>query len=283
MSKLSATDKRLLDKLTNNVDNYAHADEVAVQDAPLGGNDAMRLGKIPGNPSFKAAFDVQILVKYFSVAAGVYTGVTAAALLAAEPTLATQLAAFVFNQSDFEGGFKYAQGQFPLSGWAYDVTPFRYGRDYPTTIYGELDATAKAQLRVGDLVIPYYASPGATDYVALVILRTKNVAYSKLLGSLGSNRFWINNIRYKVLNSAVGISQYGNDIVALRQSMFGKFGGDSANVDMFKMPEQFQDYIIDVPIKQGFDKDSGLGTYINYDSVDQTWSIFVASFEQVKA
>lgn len=174
---LTAEDKALLAKVNKSVAAYDHADET-------GGttSDQLRLKTIAGNPPFKAQFDVSMIIKYFSVAAGTYTAVTAAALLAAEATLATQVPAFIFGNSDFASGFKKSRGQFPLSGWTYD-TPFIYGRDFPNTEYGELDATAKAVLQVGDLVQPFYASPGATDYVAFVIVRCQQVGYATLLDS----------------------------------------------------------------------------------------------------
>lgn len=273
MTGLTKEDKKLLNLLNSKVDN---ADA-----AP--GTEQLRLNPIAGNPPFKAQFDVSIIVKYFSVAGGVYTGVTAAALAAAAPSLATPLAAFVFGQSDFAGGFKKAQGQFPVNVWAYD-TPFVYGRDFPNTEYGELDATAKAVLQVGDLVIPYYGSPGATDYVALVILRCQQVAYGTLVDSLSSDRFWVNNIRYVLTDTtAAGLLQYDNEIKVQSQSLFGLFKENSVSPTSFKQPMQFQAGIVDIPIDQGVDKNVLIGTYINYDSVNQKWSIFVRNFDRLQA
>ena len=280
---MNRAEKQLLAHLQDRVHAFDYADEMPNEPVAIPSGNGMGLSKIPGNPSMKAQFDINLLVRFYSVAAGVYTSLTPAALLAAEPTLATQLAAFVFNQSDFAGGFRFSQSQFPLSGWAYDFSSFIYGNGYPVTRFGVLDATALAALQVGDLVIPYYASVGGTDYVALVIVRCRQVSYGKLLQSLGSNRFWINNIRYNIDTTTYGEGQFLNSIFLLNQTMFGKYGGNDASPNSFKMPTQFQGGIIDVPIKTGFDKHAGLGTYIDYNTTSFLWSIFVPQFDQLKA
>lgn len=280
MNKLTQADISLMKKLNGNVSHYDfHADEVPmVQVAP----DKLRLGKIPGNPAFTAQFDTQLLIKYFTVAGGAYTLVAAAAIAA---TLKTQLPAFVFGNSDFAGGFKKSQGQFPLAGgWAYDV-PFVYGRDYATTVFGVLDATAKAQLQIGDLVIPFWATTaGPVDTVGFVIIRCAQVAYGTLLESLTSDLFWLNNIRYILTDtSAQGLTQYNNNIFIQDQSLFGKFKSDNVSPNSFKQPEQFQSGIVDIPINKGIDKNVMLGSYLNYDSVTQQWSIFVKQVDKLAA
>lgn len=280
---VSKAEQELLAHLGGSLSHYDYADKVAAAGAVnMSPADKLRMAKIPGNPAFVAQFDVQILLKYFSVAAGVYTGVTAAALLVAEPSLATRLPGFVFGQSDLAGGFKASQGQFAPSVWAYDV-PFVYGRDFPNTEYGELDATAKAQLEIGDLVIPFYASPGATDYVAFVIIRCQNVAYSTLLDAISSDLFWLNNIRYKVANTAAGLAQFDNQIIIQNQSLFGKYSKDTVSPNAFKQPTQYQPDLIDIPINKGIDKNVILGSWFNYDSVSQQWSIFVKQLDKLVA
>lgn len=252
----------------------SHVDEVAA------GSEKLRLEQVPGNPPFKAQFDVSMIVKYFSVAGGVYTSVLYAALPAA---LQTQLSAFIFGNSDLSGGFKKSQGQFPLVNWNYD-TPFVYGRDYANANYGALDATAKATLQKGDLVQTFYAASGGTNYSAFVILRCPGVAYATLVDSLNSDRFWVNNIRYQLPDTtATGLLQYDNDIKIMAQSLFGLYAENTVSPTSFKQPNQFQNGIIDVPIKQGVDKNVIFGTYINTYSISQKWSIFVREFDRVKA
>lgn len=286
MGKINANEELLLNSLNETVSHYDFNYADAPGDVlPATPREALSVAKIPGNPAFKANFNVSILLRYFTVAAGVYTSRTAAYILANHAALATQLTAFMFGQSDQQGGFKNAQGQFPLSGgWAYDVTPFVYGYQLATTTFGNLDATAKAQLQVGDLVIPYQAVNAAINVVGLVIIRCQEVSYGKLLASLSSDRFYLNNIRYVLTDtSAAGLTQFNNNLFLLSESIFGKFNKDSVAPDTFKQPEQFQNGIIDVPIKKGFDKGVLLGTYVNYDSVTQKMSMFIAQVDKLAA
>ena len=277
MKGLTTEDKKLMALINQSVD--------AVDDVSgLGTSEKLRLAQVPGNPAFTAQFDINVIVKYFSVAGGVYTATTAAAVIAASPTLDTPLGAFIFGQGDFSGGYRKSIGQFPVNAWAYD-TPFVYGvQSLPTLEYGEPDATAKGALQRGDLVIPYYASPAAVDYACFVIIRCAQNAYGQLLDSLSSDRFWINNVRYQLTDtSADGLLQYDNEIKLLTNSLFGLFQENSVSPTAYKQPSQFQAGIIDIPIGQGVDKNVVMGTYINAKSVNQKFSIFVRSFDRLKA
>jgi hypothetical protein len=253
----------------------SHADAPAAVNAA-----ATQLGSAAGNPSFAAQFDVTMLVRYFTTVGGVYTSRNAAYVLANAPTLATQLVAFLFGNSDFAGGFSKLKAQFPLSGWSYGA-PFVYGKDYPVSQFGALDSTAVADLRNGDLVLTFYLD-GATDYVALVILRCTQVAYATLLDALSSDMFTINMVRYIMADtSAAGLAQYNNNINILKQSLFGKFDSDFVSPNSFKVPEQQQDGIIDIPLVKGVDKQVALASYINYDITTVQWSLFVRSVNKL--
>ena len=93
---------------------------------------------------------------------------------------------------------------------------------------------------------------------------------------MASDRFIINMIRY-IQNDTTpaGLNQYTNDIALLRLSLFGKMDKDFVSPNSFKEPKNFQNGIIDIPIKKGLDKQETLATYINYDAVNLQWSIFV--------
>lgn len=250
-------------------------------DAPVAVNrDATALGQSQGNPTFAAQFDVQFLVRYFTTAAGVYTSRNAAYILANAPTLATQLPAFLFGNSDFSGGFTRLKAIFQLSGWTYG-DPFVYGKDYPASFFGALDATAKADLRSGDLVLTFYQD-GATDYVAFVIIRCTQVAYATLLDALASDMFKINMIRYIMSDvTAVGLAQYNNNVTIMKQSLFGKFDSDFVSPNSFKLPEQMQTGIIDIPLRKGIDKQVAIASFINYDITTVQWSLFVESVQKL--
>lgn len=247
-------------------------------DAPAAVNPAAtRLNPAPGNPSFAAQFDVQFLLQYFSVAAGVYTSVAAGALPAG---LKTQLPAFLFGNSDYAGGFAKLKALFPLSGWSYSSS-FVFGKNFPNSEYGALDATAKAGLKVGDLVQTFFFEGGATDHVAFVIIRCTQVGYATLLDALNSDMFTINMIRYILTDtSAAGLEQYNNNINVMKQSLFGKFDSDFVSPNSFKIPEQQQSGIIDIPLVKGVDKQVALSTMVEYDVTNVQWSLFVRSVQK---
>ena len=277
-----------MNRLQNSFHRRANSFERSNADAPIVNPAATQLGAIRGNPGFVAQFDLKILTKFFSVvdATGVFTLLTAAQLLAAYAAGATQLPAFIFGNSDFAGGFKKLQQLYPLNGWTYGQ-PVIYGKDtprIPTTVIngGFVDATVTAQLQVGDLVIPVYSDQGATTYVGLTIIRCTQVAYGTLLDALNSDRFIINMLRYIMSDTtAVGLDQYNNNVGIIKQSLFGKMDQDFVSPTSFKMPEQFQAGIIDIPLEKGVDKQVELATYVEYDVTEVQWSIFVNYLEKL--
>lgn len=262
----TAGDRRAMAKLYSGVD---HAD------APV--NRPVTGGLTPqvGNPGFIAQFDIVVIPKYFTVAAGVYTSIAAAALNA---TLKTKLPVFLFGNSDKAAGFKKLRSQFPLTVWSYDV-PFIYGADSGAgTVYGVLDATASAQLEVGDLVIPIYAAVGGVNYVAFTIVRCSQTGYGSLLDATNSDQFTMNMVRYILTDStAASLAQYLNQLQPFNLSIFGKFSSDQTSPNSFKIPEQQQQNIIDVPLVLDVNKQVSIGLYMNYDLPTQMQlSFFVA-------
>ncbi len=267
--KRTANDRQAIDRLYGNVD---HAD----------GNTG-RLTPQVGNPGFIAQFDIVVIPKYFTVAGGAYTSVTAAAVFAAQPTLGTQLPVFLFGNSDKAGGFKKMRSQFVLSGWAYD-TPFIYGADSGAgTIFGVLDATGRAQLQVGDLVIPVTAVLGGVNYVAFSIIRCAQTGYGSLLDATNSDAFQMNMVRYIVTDAtAPSLAQYQNQLQPFNLSIFGKFSSDQTSPNSFKIPEQQQQNIVDIPLVLDVDKQTSIGTYMNYDLPTQMQlSFFVTQVVKV--
>lgn len=243
-------------------------------DSPMVTPNQTTLGQGIGNPQFIAQFDITMKQLFFTEAVGVYTQVTASAVIGAQPSLATKLAAFLFGQSDYNAGFPKLRSLFPLNVWKYD-NPFVYGIGQGATVFSTLDATVKAQLEVGDLVLPYSAVLGGVNYVAMQVIHCDQVGYGALLAALSSDNFTTNMIRY-VLPTA-DVAQYSNNIRMIRQSLFGKSSDDKTSPNSFKIPEQQQDGIVDIPLRKLFDKESALGTYINVGIVNVQWSIFVSS------
>lgn len=258
---------------SNAFENYA--------DAPAAVNPAATaLTPQVGNPTFAAQFDVQFLRYYFSESSGTYTERTAAYILANEPTGATSLPAFLFGNSDFAAGFSKLKSQFPLSGWTYS-DPFVYGKDYPATQFGVIDSTVRAKLRSGDLVLTFYIDD-TVNYVALTVIRCTQVGYATLLDALSSDMFTMNMIRYVMADTtSVGLAQYNNNITVIKLSLFGKFDSDFVSPNSFKIPEQQQDGIIDIPLVKGIDKQVAVATDINYNVTNVQWSLFVRSVNKL--
>jgi len=278
---LSNHDRALLAQVRAESDSYSGVDHA---DAPVSVNpQATKLGRATGNPSFAAQFDVSFVLRWFTVAAGVYTATTQAVVAAAVPAIAqAKLPGFVFGNSDFAGGFAKLRAQFPLTGGLLYDNPFVFGEGQGGTIFGNLDANARAALQVGDLVQPVYITSGS-NYVIFVIVRCTQVAYGTLLDALNSDMFLMNMLRYIMPDStAASLNQYQNNISILKQSLFGKFDSDFVSPNSFKMPEQQQANIIDIPLKKGVDKQVALAVMLNPDIPNGTaqWSIFVQSVDK---
>lgn len=231
-----------------------------------------KMAPVRGNPLFSAQFDVSFALRYFTVvtATGIYTQIAAAGLSAA---LKTQLPVFIFGNSDFASGFSNIKQAFPLNTWVYG-RPGIFGKDDFSEF--AFDAFVTANLITGDLVMPFTSDlPGAgTTTVALAIVRCSQVAYGTLLDALNSDRFVMNMIRYN-LPDTTQVAQYNNNIGIFNLSLFGKFNRDFVSPNSYKKPEQFQNGFIDVPLKLGIAKQDSLGMYVNYTTIDITWSIFV--------
>lgn len=233
-----------------------------------------------GSDFFVDQFSVNVFAVYFTVAAGVYTNIAAAALNA---TLKTKLATFIFGSADFGAGF--SKGRSMLNGiniWLYGL-PFVYGgQGNPSTVFGALDATALAFLQLGDLVQPFTAIvAGPVNTVGLMVTRLNNGYYGNLLKALDSDVFTINKVRYQ-LTLATDTAQFSNTIQLINQSWFGAAKTDNIDATTNKTPTQFQAGIIDVPVRQTFYKAIGWATYFNYDCQGVTFSFFVDNTQKIR-
>lgn len=241
----------------------------------------------PGNPAFTDQFSIQVITKYFTVAAGVWTNIAASALAA---SLKTYVAAFIFGYTDAQGGYSKAKQLLPLTGtgssttWGYN-TQFVYGVNTPQAsvngTYTVLDSTALAFLQLGDLVLPFSASTAGPVYsVALVIVRLTNGIYSALLNALSSDVFQTNLVRYSMDSTLV--AQFNNPIVLINYSWFGATKNDNIDPTAYKQPQQYQAGIVDIGINQSIYKAIGWGTYVNYDCVLFSLSVFVRRTDKIK-
>lgn len=224
-----------------------------------------------GVPQFSAQFDVQILIKYFTLTSGTYTAIAASAL---DAGLKTYIPFFLFGLNDYLAGFPKARTNYPLTAnWTYGI-PGIYGKDDFYAL--AFDSNVTALLQNGDLIIVFTSAlPGSgTTTLALIILRCTQVAYGTLLNALNSDRFVMNYIRY-ALADATQVAQFAYQIGIFKQSLFGKSEIDYISPNSYKDPKNYQAGIIDIPLKYGVDKNRTLGSYNLYTNVDMTWSIFV--------
>jgi hypothetical protein len=281
-------EKQLMNALNSNADSFDDFFESADADAPLISRKPnlqsagkTQMTKVPGNPTFSAQFDLSFKLRYFSQDAAtgkVWAGVTAAALLIAAPTLATKLVAFLFGFSDFTSGYSNAKSQFPLAVWQYDKTRVNGKDNFQENLFGSnFDAIVGSQLSPGDVVIHFIGTtPALLTYHAYMIINCTQVAYGTLLNAMASDRFVINLVRYILTDTTpAGLLQYANQIALLKLSLFGKADKDFVSPNSYKQPKDFQNGIIDIPLKKGLDKQETIATYVNYDVSDFQWSVFV--------
>ncbi len=238
------------------------------------------------NPAFKAQIQINVLKLYFTkaTAGAVYTVKLPANL---DATLKVSLPVFLFSNSDFSSGFTKLKGQFPIANWVYRA-PFIYNKvTQPGTdafaVGAAFDANVKAQLKDGDLVMPFTAVTavvGEEHNLALIIVRTSDVPYGNLLDATNSNTFVMNMIRYTVL--AGQETQFANAILASDLTMFGKFSSDPINPESYKSANQEQNNIIEIDIEFNINKQKGLATLTNFDVVDFRWNLFISSANKVQ-
>lgn len=238
-------------------------------------SDATTFSKSAGNPNFRAQFDLDVNTSYFTELAGAYTSILPAGL---DAVLQTRVAVFIFGNTDFASGFAVLKRNFVLNTWIYG-RPLVVGKDQLVVNGLTLDAVATAGLVDGDLVLPVFATVAAVNYVGLVRLRCNQVEYGTLLESIGSDTFRTNMIRY--ITDTTFVKQFANPIEIFTISLFGKFSNDSTNPNSFKLPEQFQNGIIDLPLKKVFTKHQALGTFIDFDVTSFSWQIFVPQFNRL--
>jgi len=261
----------ILSRGSNSLD---HADGAPA----VSSKELMNIGPGRYNPPFKAQIQVQLLKLYFTEAADVYTSIAPAALNAA---LKVDLPAFVFLNSDFAAGYAKLKAQFPVSGgWVYNA-PIIYGKTpSPSAALGPWDATVTAQLRDGDVVLPFTAVVGGTNYLGLSIIRTNDVPYASLLDATNSNTFDINMLRYTVNEGQE--AQFANPILVCDETMFGKFTSDPINPEAFKNPEQMQDFILDIDLNTVVNKQKGFATTVDFDVLNIRWNLFIANAVKIQ-
>lgn len=280
---MESHEKQLMHLLSSNVDAFEQYFENNA-DAPVVskriGSQGASLGKAKGNPAFSAQFDLQLIVNYYTLTSGSYTQIAASSL---SPTLKTPLPAFLFGWNDWQSGYPKLRQAFPVNVWTYG-RPGIFGKNnWPEYSF---DATVNASLQLGDMVLPFSSTlPGTgTTTLALVIIRSPQVAYGTLMESMVSDKFVMNMIRYQVPDqTAQSIAQFSNNIYLFTQSLFGATKTDFVSPNSFKDPKNQQINLIDIALKRGIDKEKSMAMYINFDVPANgiVWSTFVWSVHKL--
>ena len=278
--------KKYEQNFLNAINGNANAFDFAVDNAdamPPMINENAKPAAIKGNPAFTSTFNLTFLTQYYTLNSGSYTSIAASAL---EAGLKSDLPFFIFGNNDYASGFKKIKGEFVINAnWTYGI-PFIFGRDSDEGGLA-LDATVRGALQVGDLVIPFTSAlPGTgTTTLGLNIVRCPEVAYGTLLDMLSSDRFIINGVRY-VLSDVTKLAQFTRQVQFNDLSIFGKFQNDKLTPNDYKVPEQFQDGIIDIPIAGkwgGIDKHKSWGFFNLFDNVEQSWTVFCQTVSKLSA
>lgn len=263
MNRLTQAERELYRATVDNVDSYDHAD---------GQPGGFALGRGAGNPMFIANFNLSILGLFYTVVGGVYTKITPATLNAA---LQNSLPFFLFGLLDLASGYRKLKGQYSIdANWTYGI-PFIFGSE-ASTVAIPLDATVIADLRDGDMVIPFTSAlPGAgTTTLGLRVIRCKETGFGSVIEALVEDTFTLNKIRYNIPDNAQ-IDQFAEDMGVFDLSLFGKFGSDSLNPNTFKDPDQQQTGIIDIPFGKKFTKNTALASYLLYTTTQIDLSMYV--------
>lgn len=234
-----------------------------------------------GTPSFEAQFDLNVLLRFYTEASGVFTEVLAAALPAA---LKQKFPIVLWGLTDFDAGFVRSQAQYALAGgWAYGYSQVFGTRPLVTADNIVADATVRSFINKGDMVFTFIATSGGDDYHAFLVLNNANAPYSTNLSSTSSNKYTINGIRYQLNDQTdAAVLQFKNKFGVYRNSMMGRFVTDSFNPMSYKQAKDQQRDILDLPFQQEVDKDAILLVPVNFDRRDGVvLSMFVTNIEKI--
>lgn len=263
-------EKKFRDLIKRNADAFDHADAQPVSPAVVPG----RGFSVDGNPNFVATHTLNFITAYFTLNSGSYTAIDADNLNAG---LQNDLPFFIYGTNDFYSGFKKLKGQFGInSNWTYG-RPGIWGKDDFSEF--AFDSTVEGVLETGDLVLPFTSAlPGSgTTTLALKILRCPEIGYGSLLGMLSSDMFSVNAIRFTLNDPANDLAQYAKQIQFQDLSIFGKYKTDVITPNVFKIPSQFQDGIIDIPIMGGWgdiNKHKAFALMTRYNNSQFDWVMF---------
>lgn len=255
------------------------------------------------NPEFVSQFDLNIIVKYYDVYLSasnetsypwIFQTATTLTPAMLQPQFQTKMAFFLFGMSDRLSSYANASKLLPVNNWRYHKT-MAVDTDQPNYVMNDEPPNKRrgftfispsyysGDAKRGDVIISYYDldSDGLDMNVTLceIIVNCKQVQYTSLLEASSSDKFTINNVRYRV-PTGFG-KQYENQILATRHSLFGKLATDEVSPAAYQKPNQFQNEIVDIPIIKGIDKETSISSYLEYDIGEILLSIFVSNQTKV--
>ena len=211
-----------------------------------------RVGKIAGNPTFKAQFNLNISVFYYNQTAG--TLVLPSALPA---SLKVSNPVYLFGNIDKGSFYKNSENKLPISSaWTSSATSWTVKNTDSVFPFAP-------QAKKGDLFQSITATVAAVDYVCTVVVHCPQTPYGSFLEAISSDTFIINMVRYKV--EKTNTDQFQNQLHILKLSLFGKVEHDTIDPNTYITSGTFQENISDIPLQLKVDKNLVLGTYVNYD------------------
>lgn len=217
------------------------------------GRDNVSVDNLKGNPSFNAQLDVKVNLKNGSAVAVVGEGWEYA----------------LFGANDYESAYNTI---------ITDATTLGSGMN----VKGGVLQTGGAKAATA-LVINTAAGAGVTGVITIT---SDVVDYPVLLKALMTDMFHVNRIRISVSDTtAAGLKSVSDKLRIIKKSVFGKRDEDVISMSAYKVPEQMQAGIIDIPVNVWIDSNTSIVskiyatvTTIAAESQNVTYSFFIDKY-----
>ena len=242
--------REMLNQLDSFDEDY---DMDSVAKRPIGKlPNVARIGKIAGNPTFKAQFNLNVSVTYCNVTDSL---MVAPADLPSSLQVANPV--YFFGNIDKASFYKNAENKLPIStAWNFSAQSWRVKNTDSVMVEAPI-------VKKGDLYQNFSKTVGGKEYVCTVSIHCPQTPYGSFLEAISSDTFIINMVRYKV--DKTNTDQFQNQLHILKLSLFGKVEHDTIDPNTYITSGTFQDNIADIPLQLKVDKNLVVGTYINYN------------------
>jgi hypothetical protein len=212
------------------------------------------MGQLKGNPQgFNAQLDVKVTLKNGTAVAVVGEGWEYA----------------LFGSNDYESAY---------NGIITDATTLGTAMNVKGGVLQSSGAKA-----ANSLVIATGAGAGATGVITIT---SDVVDYPVLLKALITDMFHVKRIRISVSNTeAAGLKSVSDKLRIIKKSVFGKRDEDVISMSAYKVPEQMQAGIIDIPVNVWIDSNTSIVSKIyatvvsaSTESQNVTYSFFIDKY-----